>query len=184
MSPRGLNGVLFMNEVEVKILEINRKEVEAKLIAIGAKKTFEGEMIAQYYEKGNIRNEGIIIRIRKEGTKTIFAIKKKISNEKTKITDEREVEVNDFEKMNKILELLGYKVFLKIRKHRTQYEVGKVHFTLDKYFDDWGFIPEFLEIESDNEEDVFSYAKKLGLKKDDCKAWGGWTLHDYYAKNI
>lgn len=168
--------------MEIKILEINRLEVENKLINIGAKKIFEDEMIAYYYEKAHSREEGFVIRIRKDGEKNIFTVKKKISNEKTKITDEIEVEVKDFDKMNKILELLGYKFFLKIRKHRTQYEIEKVHFAFDKYLDDWAFIPEFLEIESDNEEDVFNYAKKLGFKKEDCKPWGGWTLHSYYSK--
>jgi hypothetical protein len=39
-----------MEEIEVKILEVNRKELEKKLIKLGAKKTFEGEISATFFD--------------------------------------------------------------------------------------------------------------------------------------
>ena len=39
-----------MKEVEVKILDVNRKKVEDKLISLGAKKIFDDEMYAILFD--------------------------------------------------------------------------------------------------------------------------------------
>lgn len=171
-----------MREVEVKILEVNRSEIEKKLLVIGAKKTFEKEFVADYFDDGSLKEKKLLVRVRKEGEKVFFTLKVKISGAKSKIADEYEIEVSDFETISKQLELLGYKKYLRIRKTRIQYDIEDTHFVFDKYHDDWSIIPEFLEIESDDEKKVLNYAKKLDFSEEDCKPMSGRELYKYYLK--
>lgn len=170
-----------MKEVEVKILEIDRKKVESRLISLGAKKVYEKELFANYYDDGKIKDKGIMLRVRKEGDKTVLTVKSKVSKEKSKIVDEYEVEVSDFETVCKQIELLGHKKYLGIRKRRIQYELDNVHFAIDKYLDEWSIVPEFMEIEAQDEKTVFEFAKKLGFDEKDCKPWSGKDVFKYYS---
>ena len=52
-----------MEEHEVKILEVNRKEVEKKLIKLGAKKIFDGNLQTIFFDF----NDKSILKNKKEG---------------------------------------------------------------------------------------------------------------------
>ncbi|MFQ5620300.1 MAG: CYTH domain-containing protein, partial [Candidatus Nanoarchaeia archaeon] len=68
-----------MREVEGKILEIDREVVIKKLEALGAKKIFEGELRAFYYDfpDGSIRKRHHHARLRKENDKVFLVYKVK-----------------------------------------------------------------------------------------------------------
>ncbi|MBN2458045.1 CYTH domain-containing protein [Candidatus Woesearchaeota archaeon] len=170
-----------MKEIEVKILDINRKEVVEKLISLGAKKIFDGEIYALFFDfpdktgKKNTdnpeRNSKKTIRLRKMGDKVFLTIKEPIEHDAVKIREEHEVEVSDFEKTRKILESLGLSEWLTMKKHRTSYLVEDVHFELDKHHDQYEYVPEFLEIEARDIDTLYRYVELLGFKREDCKPW-------------
>lgn len=173
-----------MKEVEIKILEVNRKKIECKLISLGAKKIFDNEMYSIYYDFDNkfLHKEKAVLRIRKEGNASFLELKEFIPAKRAKIRKESRVKISDFETMGIILKLLGLKPWRIMKKHRTSYELNGVHFDFDKYKENYEFVPEFLEIESENEEIVYKYAEILGFKKEECKNWGFMKVINYYSK--
>lgn len=173
-----------MREIEIKILEINRAAVEQRLLALNAKKTFDGLLHAVFFDfsTGNIRKKKDVLRLRKQGDRTFLTYKKFISNTKTKSREEIETEVASFEQTRDILLALGLHPTLEMKKRRISYALGKLHCEFDRYEDEYGFIPEFLEIEGTTSKSVFALAKKLGFSKKDCKAWSANDLARHYRK--
>lgn len=173
-----------MYEVEIKILEIDRKEVEEKLLSFGARKTFDDKIHAVYYDDSHNtiqRNRGTL-RLRKEGSRSVFTFKTYVERSDAKVREEKEVSVTDFDTMKSILESIGFSPWLEMKKHRTSYEVAGVHFEFDKYLDEYGYIPEFLEIEAGDIGTVLKYAEHLGFTKEDCKPWDAVEVARYYAE--
>lgn len=174
-----------MNEIEVKILDINRKVVEEKLIALGACKIFDDEIHAIYYDLRDsiLKNTGKALRLRREGERTMLTIKLHVENALAKERIEHEVEVSRFEDMRTILEGLGYAPWLEMQKHRTSYELKGTHIELDRYSGQHAYIPEFLEIEGRDIETIYSCAEALGFSRRDCRPWDVAELIEYYAHN-
>lgn len=173
-----------MREIEVKILEIDRKKVESKLISLGAKKIFDGEIDAYFFDfkDDSLRKSDLMLRLRKEERKIVLTFKKPIKENGAKILEESEIEVSDFDTTKIILNSLGLQVWKRAKKHRTTYSLGDTHFELDKYIEDYNFIPEFLEIEAKNIDDIHKFIEALGFKKSDCKPWTLQDLIKYYSK--
>ncbi len=171
-----------MKETEVKIFNINKEEIEEKLISLGAKKVFDDEVESLYFDFPNnsIRDRKQTLRLRKMGNKAFLTFKNTISNDSAKIRDEVEIEVSDFEKTRNILKALGLSEWLKTRKHRTSYKLKDARFEIDKYYDEYDFIPEFLEIETDNVKTLYKYVELLGFKREDCKPW---TILDFIRQH-
>ncbi len=172
-----------MKEIEVKILEIDREAVEKRLIALGARKTFDDEMYAIYYDTqdNSLKRTGKALRLRKEGEKTILTLKLHVENASAKERVEHEVEVCGVEEMKAVLEGLGYSPWLEMSKQRTRYELGEIHVELDRYGGRYGYIPEFLEIEGRDIETIYSCAEALGFSRQDCRPWDVTELMEYYA---
>lgn len=172
-----------MHEVEIKILDIDRGEVETRLVSLGARKTFEGRMQAIYYdnESNLIRRQRGVLRLRKEGDRAVLAFKSHVESEAAKVREEREVGVSSFEEMNAILRASGFRPWLRMEKDRTTYELEGVHFEIDNYHGEHEFIPEFLEIEGPDVDTVYRYAALLGFKEESCLAWDAVQLAEHYA---
>ncbi len=172
-----------MNEVEVKILDIDRDAVESALRARGAEKIFDDEMYAVYLDHPDdtLKKSGDLLRLRKEGDQNILTFKKFVSNTPAKIREEYEVTVSDFESIRYVFEQLGFREWLIMRKHRTSYEVEGVHFEFDRYLDDYEYIPEFLEIEAGDIESIYRFVEELGFDKDACRPWTFLDVVDHYA---
>ncbi len=58
-----------------------------------------------------------------------------------------------------------------MKKTRTSYELGDVHFEFDKHIDQYSHVPEFLEIEAKDEKTLYNHVEMLGFTKEDCKPW-------------
>ncbi|MBU0472294.1 MAG: class IV adenylate cyclase [Nanoarchaeota archaeon] len=170
-----------MREIEVKILEVNRAELEKKLFSLGAKKTFEGLIHGFYFDDDvkSVRKAKNTLRLRTEGDKVMLAFKKYVKKDEVKVRDEFQVEVSNFESMKLILEMLGFHAFKEFKKKRVSYAIGSVNFEFDvlQNYD----VPEFLEIEAEDSETVFRYAELLGFSKSDCKCWDGKDLIRHYG---
>lgn len=172
-----------MREIEIKILDIDRKKTEEKLVSLGAKKVFDGEIYAIYYDSADnsIRKSGGMLRLRKEGGKAVITFKKDIVDTEAKIREEKETVVSDFDTMRTILESAGFSAWLEMKKDRTTYELEGIHFELDKYHDKYEYIPEFLEIEGADIKTVYKSAALLGFRKEDCRPWDAIEVADYYS---
>jgi predicted adenylyl cyclase CyaB len=169
-------------EIEVKVLEINRADVEARLSALGAKMVFVGNIHALYYDfpDQRLKRSGLTLRLRMEGRKAVLTLKTDISNAAAKEREELQTEINDFAVMQQILETMGFSAWLVMKKHRTSYELPDAHVEIDRYQDDFSYIPEFLEIEGKDTHAVYRVAEALGFRTHDCKPWDAVELAAYY----
>ena len=162
-----------MEEIEVKILNVDRSKCETILSNLGAIKKFEGELHALNFdnETKEIKQKKQVLRLRKEGNKQVLCLKEFISKDIAKRMVEIEVDVSDFDKTKLILEKMGFSVKNGSIKHRVSWKLENTIFDFDKYKEEYNFIPEFLEIESDSIKSIKKYAKLLGFKEDELKPW-------------
>ncbi len=170
-----------MNEIEVKILEINRLQLENTIIGLGGRKYFEGRLDSIIYD---INKKGEFVRLRREGDKgIIIEHKKRLHLVGAKSNEETPLKVYSFEEAKKFLGVLGYKEKTRSSKTRIGYEIPNVgiKFDFDKYHEDLEHIPEFLEIEAYKMEDVFEYAQLLGFGKENCLSIDARELIDLYS---
>lgn len=175
---------LKMREIEVKILGINRKDIEKKLRSMGAKKVFDGKIDALFFDFDDnaIKKAKNTLRLRKEGDIAKLTFKEHISRHKAKIKKEHEVEVSDFESIRTILKSLGLRVWKKATKRRVSYELKGTRFEFDKYIGKYRFIPEFMEIEASDVKTIYRYARLLGFKDKDCRPWSTSDVSRHYSK--
>lgn len=172
-------------EIESKILEIDCPWVEEKLISIGARVSFDGELYAVYFDHDNyLARQNKAVRLRKAEQKNkqevILTYKEIIVKRGIKSAREPEVVVTDFETMETILNGIGLQREHESRKKRKQYTVNGVNFAIDTYLDEHAFIPTFLEIEANDEETVYRNAELLGFSREDCLSWSLADLIRYY----
>lgn len=147
-------------EYEVKILEIDHEKIVQKLESLGAKKTMD-VMQERYIYDVIPYDAHKWIRLRTNGKKTTLTLKdleaKTIDGMK-----ELEIEVNDFVKTNQLLERLGYKNKGFQQNKRVQYILDDVEIDLDH----WPLIPEYMEIEGNDEEIVLKMLDILEISRD------------------
>jgi len=171
-----------MEEIEVKIIEVNKEKMIKKLLSLGAKKFFEGDILAISYdfEDNFLTNQKSFIRLRMKGDKAFLAYKKKISQDGAKIMEEIETEVKEFDVMHDILLKLNLNHASDHKKKRTTYKIGCVLFEFDEYED----IPCYMEIEAPSIEIIEEYIGKLEIDRDKVKSWTGKEVMDYYGKHV
>lgn len=168
-----------MDEVEVKVLDVDRNALAKKLLSLGAEKYFEGEIHAVSFDfpDKSIKSSKRTLRLRTKGDKAYLTLKNPIDNPDIKIREELELEVSDFATMKKILESLNLKQWRDVKKTRISYKLKDTLFEFDKYHEDFDFIPEFMEIEvmaKDGKEaikKIYECAEMLGIKKEQCLPW-------------
>jgi len=172
-----------MQEIEVKILEVNRKKIEQTLLGLGAKKIFDGDIQTLFFdfEDGRIIKAKDVLRLRKEQDKAEVTYKKVCITQEAKKAQEYTVEVSSLEIMKKILESLGLTVTESMQKHRVSYTFDHARFDIDRYFGSYGYIPEFMEIEAENIGLIHKYAELLGFKVKDCLPWSTNELIQHYS---
>lgn len=173
-----------MKEVEVKILEVNVKNIEESLGKLGAKKVFDGKIQTLFFDfkDSKIIKAKDVLRLRKEEDKVELTYKKVRFDEASKSAEEYSVEVSNLEMAQKILGYLELEIIDDMSKHRVSYKLDSARFDIDRYLDKYDFIPEFLEIEAENAADIHKYAKLLGYKASDCLPWSTKELIEHYSK--
>jgi predicted adenylyl cyclase CyaB len=177
-------GGTKMKEVEVKIIEIDRKSVEAKLRFLGASKTFDGDEVTVFFDFPGkpITAAKDLLRLRKVDDRTTLTFKKFVKNETAKVRDEQEVTVSGFEPMRLILESLGLIAIQRMERHRTSYKLKNIKVDIDKYAGEFSHIPDLMEIEGEDIDTVRSHIKLFGFQPEDCKSWTTFDLVDYYSE--
>ena len=172
-----------MKELEVKILEVNRKKLKKLFISLGAKKVFDGDIQTLLFDfkDGSISKAKNVLRLRKEQDKIELTYKKVQYIQTAKLAEEYSVEVSNMDTMKKILENLGLSATESMQKHRVSYMLDHSRFDIDCYAGNYAFIPEFLEIESENIDLIHKYAALLGFKAEDCLPWSTNELIRHYS---
>lgn len=143
-------------EYEVRVLEIDVLNFQKKLEELGAVKKWE-ILQKRYTYDFTPKRDNSWVRLRTNGEETTLTIKTVVDKNDLGGTQEHEVVVSDFEKMNDILEMLGY-------KHRNYQENKRIRYILDEVeidIDTWPLIPTYAEIEGKNKEVVIAILKKL-----------------------
>ena len=147
-------------EIEVKFYLPDIERMQRRVLALGAEskgRVFENNV--RYEDENNtlIRKKSLL-RLRRDA-KTILTFKSSppVAGTEFKVFNELEVEVSDFETMNRILQNLGLYPEQLYEKWRETLMLDQTGFYLDTM--PYGT---FLEIEG-SEEDIRAYAAGLGL---------------------
>ncbi len=162
-----------MKEREVKVLNIDKDEIERKLINIGAKLIKDENQINYRFETedGFLKktyNGYLRIRVTKNllngETKNTLTFKRSLKRNTLRVNEETETEISDRENTAKILELLGYKQKRPGYKHRRSYVYENITFEIDTW-DESTYSKPYLEIEMSSEEDLEKAIKLLDLDR-------------------
>lgn len=148
-------------EIELRIYDINKKELIEKLTKCGGKLINNYDQIRYIYDFNPIcKNKWI--RLRTDGFKNTLTIKEHINDSITG-TKELEIEVSDFKKTDLILEELGYRKRSIQENKRTKYILDEVEIDIDS----WPYLKDFVEFEASTKEKIYKVLEKLGFKKSD-----------------
>lgn len=162
-----------MKEREVKVLNIDKEEIEKKLINIGASLIKDENQINYRFDTddGTLKktyNGYLRIRITKNllngEIKNTMTFKRGLKRDTLRINEETETEISDWESTAKILELLGYKQKRPGYKHRRSYKYENIIFEIDTWDEDTYSKP-YLEIEMSSEEDLEKAIVLLDLER-------------------
>jgi adenylate cyclase class 2 len=173
-----------LEEIEVKIVEIDRGKVEARLRALGASKTFEGEIDTVFFDfpQNPIAKANNLLRLRRKGDKSELTFKRFVPDISAKVREEYEVLVSDFDTTRTILESIGLVGYQRMKKHRVSYALKDgVRADIDSYEGDFSYIPDLMEIEADDISTLHSHIQLLGLNPEDVKSWTTFDLINYYS---
>jgi adenylate cyclase, class 2 len=160
-------------EIEIKAKIQNLDALISKLEEMGC---VLSEPIIQddyiFNQKGvDLKNHGHntpVLRIREQGDRIIFTLKKNRNNELDCI--EKETDVCDRNALKDIIELLGFEQTIEVHKKRRKGSYGDYEICLDEVQE----LGSFIEVEKMSEEDgekvqneLFEFLKKLDVHKED-----------------
>jgi adenylate cyclase class 2 len=171
-----------MYEIEVKVLDIDRAAIDARLRELGAAARPEERFSAVFFDfpDGRFRGAGNLLRLRQEGDRCLLTHKRRVNEQGAKVREETELEVGDFEACRRLLNALGLTETSHVDKFRTSFRLDNASVVIDRYVGDLSYIPEFLEIEAASLEEVQSVASRLGFKPDQLLPWGLPQLVEHY----
>ena len=148
-------------EIEAKFLDIDPTIIRNKLQLIGASLVFPESMARQKvfdYPDFRLDKDFSWIRLRDENGVIILTFKKW---EKEGIDGMKEIEikVDSFEETEQLLIAIGMKVKSVQVKKRELWRLGNIEFMIDT----WPWIPTFLEIEGESQDEVKAVAARLNI---------------------
>ena len=162
-----------MKELEVKVLNIDKEEIEKKLIAIGAVLVKDENQINyrfdtdDYYLKKTY--DGYLrIRITDDilsgESKSTMTFKKNLKRDSLRINEEINTDLSNWENAAKIIGLLGYKQKRPGYKHRRSYMYENILFEIDTW-DEETYAKPYLEIEVSSGEELEKAIRILNLDR-------------------
>jgi len=151
-----------MKEIEVKILNINKSQIIAKLEELNAKK-LEQVFIEDYFfdfsdNSIKLKNEELRLRIINKKNATLTYKKNRNTIKNLKQMDEYETQIFDYETMFQILKSLNLDAIPNLSKERITYILNNARFEIDTYQN----IPTYLEIEAPTESEVYQAIEIIG----------------------
>ncbi len=151
-------------EIEAKVIVDDLESVAQALLRIGAEGRGAISQRDIYFtdEYGRLLMLGCGLRIRQQSgdvNQTVITFKGPIVKGPFKIRPEIEVEVGDADAMRKLLEGLGYRMMIEIRKHRQSWRLGDCEICLDEVEG----LGKFVEVEGPSNETVSQTMQTIGL---------------------
>jgi adenylate cyclase class 2 len=163
-------------EFEIKVLDIDTKDIEGKLRQAGFTQQPPKAFRRYVY---NASKPGDWIRLRTDGTKITLTFKSFVENAIDGFR-ELEFEVSDFDATNELLEAVGFKATAYQENRRSLYVLDDIEISVDE----WPHIPAYLEIEAKEKATVETWLKKLGLTNADTTSETTAEVYKRYGKNI
>ncbi|WIV11488.1 class IV adenylate cyclase [Proteiniborus sp. MB09-C3] len=161
-------------ELEVKVLGIDKKDIEQRLEKLGAKLLSKEYQINTLYDSEDKLIERLgdgYLRVRETRdlvtgeVDIFFTLKKNVSSEIARENLEIETMVTDKKALNSILEHLNFRVIHEGTKERISYIYEDMRFDMDTW-DQSTYPYPYLEIEVVNKEDIKRAAALLELDDD------------------
>ena len=161
-------------EIEVKVLGIDLKDMEERLMAIGAKlmaREYQINILLDTEDRDIKTSLNSYLRIRETRnllngkTETHLTLKRNISKEDVRENIEISSRIEDKKAMIEILEELGYRVIDRGHKDRVSYTYDRLRFDLDRW-DESTYPYQYMEIEMDNRQDLDRAMKLLDIDRD------------------
>lgn len=146
-------------EIEVKILNIDKPKIISFLGSIGAQKVLEARLITKDYDfpDRSLSRARLRYRVRYDGKSAVVCSKKRIENTVYKKREKRTLE-GSFGDACEILEGLGLVCTSEVHKDRTSFVLNGVRFGINQLPRN---IPAYLEIESTSGEDLVKTGVEL-----------------------
>ncbi len=123
-----------MKELEVKVPCEDLGAFEEKLKGMGARFVEELDQVDLYFShpSRDFGSTDEALRLRRENDRTVITYKGPKLDKETKLREEIELGVEDLDLMSLILGRVGFRPVVRVAKHRTVYEMGGIHFCLDR----------------------------------------------------
>jgi len=165
-------NLIKMQEIEVKILEIDEDEIRKKSDSFADK--INDNVLLTTITFSNPYND-VLVRLRKINDEIIFTTKIRIPDKKFKIRKEYETKINDLKIFKKQLEILGFKQVMLQEKKRTTYKYKNSEVVIDIY----PKMPPYIEIEGPKEE-IKEIVDKLGYSMENTTQINVYGLFEKY----
>lgn len=162
-----------MQELEIKLLEINVGNVLRILSNLGAIKTFDSEILADFFI--NERKEKI--RLRRTNVGNVMTFKRRLQDIGIMHNEEHEVMFDDYDAMERILLAIGFTHYGQSRKHRESHSFEGIVFDIDTHVG----IPTYVEVESSNREQVQRGVELLGYTMEQGSTYSERELKAFYG---
>lgn len=153
-------------EYTLKVLEINKEDIEERIRKIGGRKIYNKIMTKTLmfdHPILRLRSSGKVLRLRQVGSKVFLSIREGLEGASKSIFQkvvQSELELNDFNQAFQMFEGLGFSAFRYQEKYRTAYTyAGGIKIEIDELPN----VPPYLEVEGHSEESVTNIIKKLGF---------------------
>lgn len=155
-----------MQEIETKVLEVEKELIEKKLIALGAKEIQNTQLVVDWYGPKGLTHDGDdpwFLRIRTYSNGKSEVTLKTIVGVLGVSRECKEVNfiVSDPQQAGYLLEDLNLEKYAHQEKKRVSWKLDNMQFDLDKYPE----MPSYLEIEAGSEKEITDMIKKLNLEK-------------------
>ncbi|KOV99234.1 adenylate cyclase [Streptomyces sp. NRRL B-1140] len=145
-------------EYEAKALDVHPAKIARLITEAGGTCTTGTRLMRRHVYDTIPAVPGRWVRLRDTGTDTTLCVKQ-ITTDAVDGTHETEVTVDSFEETAALLRLTGLTPRGYQENRRTSYTLGAVRLEVDE----WPRIPPYLEIEADDEAQVWTAATALGI---------------------
>ena len=161
------------NEIEAKYLDIDKTDIRKKLKAAGAQLIApEVKMRRTIFDTG----PNTYARVRDEGDKIVMTYKNFIDDDSIMGCKEINLVINDYDGAVKFLKACGLEMKANQETLRETWSLDNVEITIDT----WPWIPTYIEIEGNTEDEVWAVAEKLGFKKEDALVGAVDKIYQHY----
>ncbi|WP_405505340.1 class IV adenylate cyclase [Streptomyces purpurascens] len=166
-------------EFEAKTLDIDPAKIERLITEAGGTCTTTTRLMRRYVYDTIPAVPGRWVRLRDTGGDVTLCVKQ-IVTDAVDGTHETEVTVDDFEEAAALLQLTGLTPRSYQENRRTSYALGAVRLEVDE----WPRIPPYLEIEADDEAQVWAAAAALGIDHDQLTSINTTKVYGLYGIDL